>query len=407
MSAGFDSGGATPRPSWSPPRPIPPPPGTAPHTSAPAHWAATAAPGRTSAPWAAAGPPAAGEPEGGLPQELYGTPPMPAPPHPRPAGERGPVGVAYPAGPVPPPPPAAVPGMPPAPRHAPAAAWSSPAPPSAPPPYPPRPSQAPSHAAQVRPRTAAAALCLVLGLGLLGGAGAGVWINHDPAAPTPTAAEASRRDFALARGLWHSTPVDTLFPPTLHGEGLGPGGAERTWTRIGVAPAGDCREAFDPLLARVLRPAGCVKLLRATYTDATSSAVTTVGLLVTKADAPTMRKLRDRWRTERLGARADLMPRPVAFPGTVSAGFGNRQRASWTVTVAADLPVVVYAVSGFADDREIAVPQPAASAVTAGATAAPAQAGLGHEADALADAVDSRAHSAARSLTAGPTGGAG
>lgn len=407
MSAGFDSGGATPRPSWSPPRPIPLPPDTAPHTSAPAHWAASAAAGRASVPWAAAGPAATGEPEGGLPQELYGTTPAPAPPYPWTAGERGPVGVAYPAGPVPPPPPPAVPGAPPVPGHPPAAAWSSPVPPSAPPPHPPRPPHAPSHADRARPRTAAAALCLVLGLGLLGGAGAGMWINHDPAAPTATAAEASKRDFALARGLWHSTPVDTLFPPTLHGKGLGPGGAERTWTRIGVAPAGNCQEAFDPQLAKVLRPAGCVKLLRATYTDATSSAVTTVGLLVTRADAPAMRRLRDRWSAERLGSRADLMPRPVAFPGTVSAGFGDRQRASWTVTVAADLPVVVYAVSGFADDREIATPQPAASAVTAGATAAPAQAGLGHEADALADAVDSRARRAARSLTATPTGGSG
>ncbi|MFF7216223.1 hypothetical protein ACFZAU_37800 [Streptomyces sp. NPDC008238] len=407
MSAGFDSGGATPRPSWSPPRPIPPPHAPVPHTSAPAHRSAGAAPGRAAAPWAAAGPAAGGEPEGGLPPELYGTVPAPAAPYPRPAGERGPVGVAYPAGPVPPPPPAAVPGVPPAPAHAPAAAWTSPVPHSAPPPYPPRPPHTPSHAAQARPRTAAAALCLVLGLGLLGGAGAGVWINHEPAAPTPTAAEAGRRDFALARGLWHSTPVDTLFPPTLHGKGLGPGGAERTWTRVGVAPAGDCREAFDPLLAKVLAPAGCVKLLRATYADATSSAVTTVGLLVTKADAPAMRKLHDRWTTERLGSRGDLIPRPVAFPGTVSDGFGDRQRASWTVGVAADLPVVVYAVSGFADGREVAVPQPAASAVTAGATAAPAQAGLGHDADALADAVESRARAAARSLTATPTGGSG
>ncbi|MEU1538546.1 hypothetical protein ABZ461_10555 [Actinacidiphila glaucinigra] len=403
MSAGFDNGGATPPPSWSPPRPIPPPHASAPpqgsarHTSASAQWAAGAAPGRASAPWAAAGPAAGGEPEGGPPRELYGTAPVPAPPYPRPAGERAPVGVAYPAGPVPPPPPA----------HPPAAAWSSPVPPSAQPPYPPRPPHAPTHPPPARPRTAAAALCLVLGLSLLGGAGAGVWINHDPAAPTPTAAEASRRDFALARGLWHSTPVDTLFPATLHGKGLGPGGAERTWTRIGVAPAGDCREAFDPLLAKVLRPAGCVKLLRATYADATSSAVTTVGLLVTKAEAPTMRKLHNRWISERLGSRGDLMPRPVAFPGTVADGFGDRQRASWTVTVAADLPVVVYAVSGFADGREIAVPQPAASAVSAGATTAPAQAGLGHEADALADAVADRARRAAGSLTATPTGGSG
>ncbi|MDX3354259.1 hypothetical protein PV703_13280 [Streptomyces sp. ME01-24h] len=280
-------------------------------------------------------------------------------------------------------------------------AWVSPVPPSAPPPYPPGPPPA----VPARPRTAAAALCLVLGLGLLGGAGAGVWLDHGPAAPTPTAAEVSRRDFAAARGLWHSAPVDTLFPPTLHGKGLGPGGAERTWTRIGVAPAGDCQEAFDPLLAKVLRPAGCVKLLRATYTDLTSSAVTTVGLLVTKADAPTMRRLHERWATEHLGSRTDLMPRPVAFPATVSHGFGDRQRASWTVVIAADLPVVVYAVSGFADGREIDVPQPAASAVTEGATSAPAQAGLGHEAEALADAVGGRARGAARALT--PTGGSG
>ncbi|WP_431945763.1 hypothetical protein [Actinacidiphila sp. bgisy167] len=394
MSAGFESGGATPRPSWSPPSPIPPPQDSAPHTStsahvsAPAHWAATAA---------------TGEPERGLPREVYGT--APPPPYQRPSGERGPSGSAQPAGSVAPPPATGGRGVPPAPAPPPAAAWSSPLPPAAPPPYPPGPPQGPGHAERSRTRTAAAALCLVLGLGLLGGAGAGMWIDREPVAPEPTAAEASRRDFALARGLWHSTPVDTLFPPTLHGKGLGPGGADRTWTRIGVAPAGDCQEAFDPLLAKVLRPAGCVKLLRATYTDATSSAVTTVGLLVTKADAPTMRGLHDRWSSERLGARRDLMPRPVAFPGTVSEGFGDRQRASWTVAVAADLPVVVYAVSGFADGREIALPQPAAAAVAEGATAAPAQAGLGHEADALADAVDRRARRAARSLTATPPGG--
>ncbi|MEU6342571.1 hypothetical protein ABZ883_16705 [Streptomyces sp. NPDC046977] len=335
MSTGFDSGGTTPRPSWSP-RPIPP----------------------TSAAWP---PPAAGAIRPGIT------------------------------------------GPPPQPGHPPTIAWSSPVPQPAPPP---RPPGVAAHAAQARPRAAAAALCLVLGLGLLGGAAAGLWINHEPATPAPTAAQISARQFAQARALWHSTPVDTLFPPVLDGRGAGPGGADRTWTRIGVAPPSGCAEAFDPLLAQVLRPAGCVKLLRATYTDASAGAVTTVGLLVTSAGAPVMRGLHDRWTTQRLGSRADLMPRPVAFPGTVSAGFGDKQRATWTVDIAADLPVVVYAVSGFADGRDTAVPQPVASAVADGATAAPAQAGLGHDAKALADTVGSRARQAARSLTASPSGGA-
>ncbi|MDX3075171.1 hypothetical protein [Streptomyces sp. MI02-7b] len=338
MSTGFDGGGTTPRPSWSP-RPIPP----------------------TAATWP---PPAAA----------------------------GPVGAAYPGA-----------AAPPQPGPSPLVAWSAPVPPAVPPP---RPPGVPAHAAQTRPRAAAAALCLVLGLGLLGGAAAGLWINHEPTAPAPTAAQVGARQFAQARALWHSTPVDALFPPVLDGRGAGPGGADRTWTRIGVAPPSGCAEAFDPLLAKVLRPAGCVKLLRATYTDASAGAVTTVGLLVTSADAPAMHRLHDRWAAQHLGSRVDLMPRPVAFPGTVSAGFGDKQRATWTVDVAADLPVIVYAVSGFADGRETGAPQPVASAVADGATAAPAQAGLGHDAKALADAVGTRARHAARSLTASPSGGA-
>ncbi|MFJ1810470.1 MULTISPECIES: hypothetical protein [unclassified Streptomyces] len=233
-----------------------------------------------------------------------------------------------------------------------------------------------------RGRAAAAAVCVVLGMGLIGGAVTGSWLVGDPA----DAAE--RSTYATAGGLWHNVPVDQLFPPTVDGQGAGPGGADRTWTRIGVAPDGGCADAFDPLLLKALAPVGCQRLLRATYTDATQSYVTTVGLLFTTADAATMRALDTRFAKEGLAGRADLMPRPYAAKGTVAAAFGDKQRAAWTLSVLTDAPVVVYAVSGWADGRVVDTAQPAPAATATGATTAPAQAGLGNEAQGLADRIE-------------------
>ncbi len=253
--------------------------------------------------------------------------------------------------------------------------------------------------------SAAAGVCLVLGVGLLGGAVAGRWLGGETAAAS-TARDTGARAYADARDIWHGTPVDTLFPRTVNGRGAGPGGADRTWTRIGVAPDSGCEGAFDPGLARVLAPVGCVRLLRATYTDATSTDVTTVGVLVARATPSAMADLYNRWTRDRLGDRAGLMPRPVPFPGTAAAAFGPAQRASWTIRVSATLPLVVFAVSGFADGRPVGDPQPAAGATAEGATSAPAQAGLGNDAEGLAAAVDhaftSAADAAARQSTGDP-----
>ncbi|MDX2676160.1 hypothetical protein PV333_06910 [Streptomyces sp. NY05-11A] len=233
-----------------------------------------------------------------------------------------------------------------------------------------------------RGRTAAAAACVVLGLGLIGGAVTGSWLVGD------SDDGADHSTYVAAGGLWHNVPVDQLFPPTVDGQGAGPGGADRTWTRIAVAPDSTCADAFDPLLQQVLAPVGCARLLRATYTDATQSYVTTVGLLFTKADAAAMRSLGSRFAKEGLTRRTDLMPRPYAAKGTVAAAFGDKQRAAWTVSVLTDAPVVVYAVSGWADGRTVDTPQPAPEATATGATTAPAQAGLGNEAQGLADRIE-------------------
>ncbi|WP_338059039.1 hypothetical protein [Streptomyces humi] len=234
------------------------------------------------------------------------------------------------------------------------------------------------------PRTAAAAACMVLGLGLIGGAVTGSWIIDDGGDATAAGS------FSSAADLWHNVPVDELFPPTVLGTGAGPGGADRSWTRIAVAPDTGCADAFDPLLRKVLAPVGCRRLIRATYTDATQSYVTTVGLLFTKADPAGMTALARRFADEHLDRRTDLMPQPYAAKGTAAERFGPHQRASWAISVLTDSPVVAYAVSGWADGRTVDTPQAAADAEASGATTAAAQAGLGNEAQGLADRVERR-----------------
>ncbi|MEV0122952.1 hypothetical protein AB0I16_15635 [Streptomyces sp. NPDC050703] len=236
--------------------------------------------------------------------------------------------------------------------------------------------------AWARPRVAAAAACAVVGLGLIGGAVTGSWLTGESAA-----SGSDRGAYEVTGALWHSVPVDRLFPPTLKGGGAGPGGADRSWTRIAVAPDSDCRAAFDPLLAKALAPAGCLRLLRATYADATRSHVTTVGLMFAKADADAMRALRTRVTEEGLDRRTDLMPRAYAADGTLAEHFGDAQRAAWTLSVLPDAPVIAYAVSGFADGRAVTDPEPAAEAME-GNDSAPAQSGLGHEAKGIADRVE-------------------
>ncbi|MFG2588703.1 hypothetical protein [Streptomyces sp. NPDC048438] len=246
-------------------------------------------------------------------------------------------------------------------------------------------------------RTAAAAVCAVLGLGLIGGAVTGSWLTGDSAAEP-----GARSAYSVGRSAWHSVPVDTLFPAALKGDGAGPGATDRVWTRVAVASDSGCAAGLDPLLLRTLRPVGCERLVRATYTDATRSSVTTVGIVFTEGDTDAMSALDTRFTTQRLAGRSDLMPRTYPVKGTVAAGFGDRQRASWTVHVLTELPAVVFAVSGFADGRPVTEPQPAAAAMAADATTAPAQAGLGHEAEGVADRVERTLRRTVTDLTEQP-----
>uniref|UniRef100_A0AAU2JNE5 Uncharacterized protein n=1 Tax=Streptomyces sp. NBC_00049 TaxID=2903617 RepID=A0AAU2JNE5_9ACTN len=235
--------------------------------------------------------------------------------------------------------------------------------PDPPPPFPPQPSHAPPRR---RPgRVLAAVLCLLLGGGLIAGAAADTWAEHR-AAHRPLPADAAYRK---AASLWHTAPVDSLFPPVLAGPTTGPGGADRTWTRIALAPDAECPAALAADWQAPLAATGCTRVLRATYTDATRSSLITVGMVFTPAGAPAM------------SALTGQLPAPPAY------GFIDTQRAAWTAAVLPEAPVVLYTVSAFADGRRLDAPRPAEELTKKDATGAAAQAGLGHEAKAVADRV--------------------
>ncbi|MER6203054.1 hypothetical protein ABT234_37490 [Streptomyces sp. NPDC001586] len=225
---------------------------------------------------------------------------------------------------------------------------------------PPQPAHAPPR--RHPGRVLAAALCLLLGGGLVGGAAVTTWAEHR-AANRPLPADAAYRK---AESLWRAAPVDTLLPPVLAGPAAGPGGSDRTWTRVALAPDADCAAALAADWQGLLATTGCTRVLRATYTDATHSSLITVGLVFTPAGAPEMTAL-----TGRLTA-------PPAY------GFPDGQRAAWTASVRDEAPVVVYAVSAFADGRPLDAPRPAEDLMKKDAAGAAAHAGLGHEAKAVA-----------------------
>ncbi len=123
---------------------------------------------------------------------------------------------------------------------------------------------------------------------------------------------------------WRTWPAGKIFPAsvsyqlpwTLFGSNAGLTLSAR---RAGIAPQSRCATAVDPALARVLGKRGCEAVLRATYADSTGSFVVTVGVAVMRGSGPAARSL---------PPGHGLAPgvRPVPFPGTLAARFGNHQR---------------------------------------------------------------------------------
>lgn len=248
------------------------------------------------------------------------------------------------------------------------------------------PDQPPDACEAARPRRRpgrilASVLCAILGTGLVAGASLEAWSDHR-AAHRPLPADAAYRK---AASLWHSAPVDSLLPPVLTATAAGPGGADRTWTRIAVAPDADCAAALAADWRGPLSGTGCTRVLRATYTDATRSSLIAVGMVFTPAGAPEM------------AALAGQLPAPPAY------GFADNQRAAWTASSLTDAPVVLYTVSAFADGRVLEAPSPAEDLMKKDTTGAAAQAGLGHEAKAVAGRVEAAVRTLALPPSPAPT----
>ena len=148
------------------------------------------------------------------------------------------------------------------------------------------------------------------------------------------------------RALWRTKTVEQVFPSTV--------AVGSQYVRLGVAGAAGCDvlpKAFVTELGQAAPGTSCVKVLRATYTDVTQTVFATVGVVVVGGDAPARDKVWRQWTPDSDSRRPDLMPDVFAVPGTVAAGFSDRQRVVWNSQASHDGSYLVYVVSGFADGR--------------------------------------------------------
>jgi hypothetical protein len=177
-----------------------------------------------------------------------------------------------------------------------------------------------------------------------------------------TSAQRSRIEAWEIASRWRTTAKTKIFPARvpydLTGALLGvPGSLRLTARRLGIARQASCDQAagVGATTMSVLRKDGCQAVLRATYTDATSSLVLTVGIAVLGGDASAQsaaRYLTGEAAAGQAGQGAvarHLLLKPVQIPNTPAAAFGVRQRQlAWVVGSGSYL---VMATAGFADGR--------------------------------------------------------
>ncbi len=203
-------------------------------------------------------------------------------------------------------------------------------------------------AGRARWRSGLTVAALVLGLAGLAASAAGIAVQVLPRRFSAAqqqqimAWESARR--------WRATPAEKIFPAAIVYQlpsFVLSGSAELPLTarRVGIARQANCAAGADPSAAAVLRHNGCLAMLRATYIDATGSLVVTIGIAVmpgASAAAAALSAL-----PARHGLRAGV--RPLAFRGSLAAGYGIRQRQLSSAFPAG--PYLVLSVAGYTDGR--------------------------------------------------------
>jgi len=181
-------------------------------------------------------------------------------------------------------------------------------------------------------------LLVLLALGAAGGGAAGFVIAAHRHPTQAQIAEAGQREQAV---LWERLSAGQIFPASVsYPNRLG---ADTKATLVGIAPQAPCRSAVDAKAAPVLAVAGCLIMLRATYADASGTALATFGIAVMRspaAAASAMGKLRV--------SGGGLLP--LSFPGTVANAFTGKARETYGVQDFVGPYLFLYA-SGYADGR--------------------------------------------------------
>lgn len=180
----------------------------------------------------------------------------------------------------------------------------------------------------------------VAGLAALGG---GVFGLAWAFSRVPDSAQVAAVADAESARQWRWLPAGRIFPATV-GYQTSVSSVQTQATLVGIAPQASCAKAADKATARALTTAGCVAVLRATYTDASHTVLDTVGVAVMKsaaaannADAALVS-----------GATSGLLP--VSFPGTVSSAFTRQGRVLMDMQVIG--PYLVFDSAGYADGRK-------------------------------------------------------
>lgn len=158
---------------------------------------------------------------------------------------------------------------------------------------------------------------------------------------------------------WRTTPKRKLFPARARYELVGspmglPGSLPFVARRLGIARQATCESAAGTgsEVVAMLDHDGCRAVLRATYADASSSMVLTVGVAVLGSQYSALSAAHFLTGGVAKGAgdvSRHLVLRPVPVPGTAAAAFNTRERQlSWVVGAGSYL---VLATAGFADGR--------------------------------------------------------